>query len=194
MRGVRRATPSQATARADQRVDLLLLAHDDVLEAVLEGLRAPLLARVGDHVLQRLDRLRLDLDEPRHRGGRIVVALERGDVGRRLRSQGSELLDKVAGIFEIGGGEAPQLAGEAVKGEAEEASPYEREGERGPVLEGQRGVHGRHRLLHLHGVLVLGHEPLVTRVSKGQPGRHWPVTSAHARGSHGRGNGLNAPP
>jgi len=57
------AGPLRPAARADQEVDGLLLAHDDVLETVLERLGAALAAGRGDGVLEGVDALRLDLDE-----------------------------------------------------------------------------------------------------------------------------------
>ena len=63
--GVRRRLPrarpraglSSAAPGAHERVDLLLLAHDHVLEPVLEGLRVTRVAGGRDRVLERLDRL-----------------------------------------------------------------------------------------------------------------------------------------
>src|SRR3954447_25041725 len=55
----RRRGLAVAPARAHEEVDLLLLAHDHVLQAMLERLGVPRVAGVGDRVLQGLDRLRL---------------------------------------------------------------------------------------------------------------------------------------
>ncbi len=60
---VRRAEALGPPLRPEQVVDLLLLAHDHVLEPVLDRLRGGLAAGRLDRGLERLERLRLVLDQ-----------------------------------------------------------------------------------------------------------------------------------
>jgi len=82
------AGPLRPAARADQEVDRLLLAHDDVLETVLERLGAALAAGRGNGVLEGVDALRLDL------GRRSRPVDDRLDVG--AGRQGAERAPRVA--------------------------------------------------------------------------------------------------
>ena len=72
-------------ARAAQPVDLVLLAHDQVLHQVLERLRARLLAGVRDDGVQRRDRLVLGLDQRVDRGAGVAAS----SAARRPRPSGS---------------------------------------------------------------------------------------------------------
>jgi hypothetical protein len=65
--------------RAPKEVDLRLLAHDQVLEQVLERLGSPLTIRGLDRRLERVDGLRLAGDQPLNRldGRRSRAALAR---------------------------------------------------------------------------------------------------------------------
>src|SRR4051794_24902274 len=93
--GLPRARPD---ARADQGVDLLRLAHDDVLEPVLQRLRPALLARGRDDVLERLDGLGLGVDHPLDERPGIAVGLDRRDLHRRLAAERRDLLDQMASV------------------------------------------------------------------------------------------------
>jgi hypothetical protein len=77
------------TAGADERVDRLLLAHDDVLEPVLERLGVAGVAGGGDRVLQRLDRLGLQLDQAGDDGVAVVRQPEALDAVDRLAAERS---------------------------------------------------------------------------------------------------------
>src|SRR5215213_3193382 len=74
----------RAPPRAQQVVHLLLLSHDDVLEAVLDGLGGRLAAGGLDRGLEGLERLRLALDQAVDRRVRVGHEPRRGDLGGRL--------------------------------------------------------------------------------------------------------------
>src|SRR3954469_6581767 len=144
-----------AAARADQGVDLLLLAHDDVLEAVLERLRAALLAGRRDHVLERLDRLRLGVDEPADQRLGVPVGLDRGELDRGRAAERRDLLDEVTRVVELGARERGHLLREAVELEADERARHVGVGDRRALLEAQRDVERVDRLVDLHRILLV---------------------------------------
>src|SRR4051794_28129032 len=85
-----------------QRVDLLLLAHDGVLEPVLERLGLPGVPGGGVAVLQGLGRLALELDRPGDRLHGLRRELEVGDLGRGTPAEGDHLLDQAPDVLELG--------------------------------------------------------------------------------------------
>ena len=116
------AGPLRPAARADQEVDRLLLAHDDVLEPVLDGLRGGLAAGGLDRVLKRLKRFPLGLDQPGHGLAGVRCEAWIRDVGGGLAPQRGDLLDQVAGVGELCIGELSERSGQALVLEPEHAA------------------------------------------------------------------------
>ena len=109
----------------------MLLAHDQVLEHVLQRLRATLATGRLDRLLQRLDRFLLALDQPGKRVGRLGVELDRGDVDRGFAAKGDDLFDQLAGAAEVFVTEPGQLPAERLRLQAPDsetiyyAEPFE---------------------------------------------------------------------
>src|SRR5215218_5205087 len=93
--------PSGAAPRSQQIVDLLLLAHDHVLQPVLDGLRRRLAAGWLDGRLECLQGLAV-VDEAVERGRRVAGEAQWRHVGGRLAAQRRDLLDEPGGVLELG--------------------------------------------------------------------------------------------
>src|SRR5215210_4973043 len=132
--------PLGLASRPAQPVDLVLLAHDQVLEQVLERLRARLLAGVRDHRVQRRDRLVLVLDQVVDLLPGVGLPAQPADLRGRIAAERADLLHEQLGVAELGLGEVGQLAGEGLDLEAEHAAGGERELERRALLELERDV------------------------------------------------------
>ena len=87
--------PTSGTERALQEVGLALLAHDLVLEHVLQSLGATLATGRLDRFLQGLDRLFLAAHQPAKGVFGLAGVAKLGDFGRRLAAEGDDLLDQL---------------------------------------------------------------------------------------------------
>jgi hypothetical protein len=130
-----------------------------VLEAVLDGLRGGLAAGRLDGGLERLERLRLALDELVD--GLVGVGREGelGDLGRRLAAERGDLLDQARGVLELGQRVLAHLLGVRLVLEPDHAARDERVVQHRAVLEAQRRVEALDLLLDIHR--LFGHWPLL---------------------------------
>src|SRR5688500_15921529 len=85
-----------------ERVDLFLLAHDEVLEPVLHGFGARLLPGVRDDGVERREGLALVVDQLAQRVLGRRREGERGDVGGGRAADGDDLLDHAPRVVELG--------------------------------------------------------------------------------------------
>jgi hypothetical protein len=92
---------SKAPAGPQQVVHLLLLAHDHVLEAVLDRLGGSLAAGRLDRGLEYLERLGLAVDQPVDGLVGVGDEVDSCDLGGRLASQRGDLLHETGGVLEL---------------------------------------------------------------------------------------------
>jgi hypothetical protein len=126
-----------------------------VLEAVLDGLRGRLAAGGLDRGLQRLEGLRLALDELVD--GLVGVGREGelGDLGGRLAAERRDLLDQSRGVLELGQRVLAHLLGVRLVLEPDHAPRDERVVEHRAVLEPERAVEALDLLIDVH--VLFGH-------------------------------------
>ena len=90
-----------SAASADQEVELILLAQDEVLEEMLERLGDALAAGGLDCRLQRLDGVLLGIDQPVDDFLGLLCPLERSDIRCGLAAEGRDLLDEMPGVVDL---------------------------------------------------------------------------------------------
>ena len=84
-----------------QEVDLLVLAHDDVLEQVLESFGPRFLPARRDHFAQRLRGFIFELDDLLQPLFRYRERVEGGDIGWRAAAERDDLFDQTACVVEL---------------------------------------------------------------------------------------------